>query len=79
MMRTLSWLWRRWGQMLAFSMGAANLVFASGRENDIPQLTYAVVGIGLLLTGVGLRATSFWREAKAEEARRADPTPGPKA
>lgn len=70
MKRAANWLWRRWGQIASFTLGTAFIGYFPGRYSDLAMIAYAVAGVGLLLTGIGLRATSFWREIKSKEARR---------
>lgn len=59
-MESLDWLRRRWGQMFCFGVGAYLL---SGAGGDYGLVEYTLGGAALLLTGLGLRATTFWREA----------------
>lgn len=64
--RSAGWLWRRWGQMFCFFVGAMMVLGAASSSYAENRTALALSGGALLLTGIGLRFSSFYREGKAD-------------
>lgn len=55
-MSALRWIYERVGQMLCFGLGGAMVVFLYISEYSEPPIGKVAAGLGLLATGLVLRA-----------------------